>query len=615
MRLPLALSCLVTASCASPVAIETSSPPATRAVEVSPPATAPIEPEDHRAAFERARELFAVHEVRRQWISDDDARALVQAGLDAATVRGALGVAVDACGDGETCALPTEEHHVVEGLIGMARHEGAIDTVPALLALDRLGFHGDSAVDDILARHAAAEHRACAPPDASAIATARAGLDDFVVVDRRDGRLVARRPSPAELDDLAYFYAGIADAGPGVGEGAAPTPLVRRAMDDVASAARRDHLQGLADALEAADLERAQTSAVAYLTSLGYPGPIDPSRETDMTWGGARYSYVMRDLALISEIVGEVDIAADLYRRANPGGGACGTSVDYRRGRQLRGLIRSEERAGHCRAVVAQRLLDWDNEYDPGRERDPGVYATYGPGRLVAAGWDAERMYRGALLTRNRDVEVSVLEAAFADAPGALASDGMRRLERENVEDWEFRVRALEGLADTAGRDALGELTALLDVGSDALRERTVGAIGAMAQRHHAGPCPEGLGGFGFGSMSSSWSRQVSAFSTSCPTQLDDDAANALADRLIRFSRAQPARVRDATIRAVAKLAAPASRRALRRFASQATAAVERACDGVDLSVWSPECDEARNFAEATSTAWDHWSNIVDGSP
>jgi hypothetical protein len=316
----------------------------------------------------------------------------------------------------------------------------------------------------------------------------------------------------------------------------------------------------LSAALDLGDFESAQKAASAYLHSLGYPGPIDASLEADAAWGGARFSYVMRDLALVSEAVGEIAIATDLYRRANPGGGMCGTSVDYRRGQQLRGLVRSAERAGKCSTIVAERLLDWEDDYNPPGtghewvERDASI--AYGPGRLVEAGFDVARLYRGAMVFANREVGAEVLTRVFSKSGNELGRAALRRLADRGPEAWEERVRAVEGLADVGQRDAVTPLAAVLPTAGNELRARTLAALGALTRRFATGPCGEDQG-ISLGGWSNIWSRPVTPLrDTSCEYALDDDATARLARKIVPYLDDEATDVRTAAIEALGDMAA-----------------------------------------------------------
>ena len=571
-------------------------------------------PLDTRPALDRVQQIVAK-------VFDGDARRtygkeLEHAGLDAALIAAGLADVSQRLGqDGRT--LGVEERALAELLIDAARYAGTIEAAPALLQLERHGYSGASrTLDRVLARHAGAVATGCAPPSPEEVASTRTQLTDFAVIERRGEDLTARAPTESELEDLAYFYAAIADAGAPVGSSddvvarlgmPAPTALHRGARNGAAAAARKDHLYALSDALETGDLQSGQAHAVAYLESLGYPDRIDGSLEADRTWGGPRFAYVMRDLARISEVVGEVEIAADLYRRATPGGGACGSSVDYRRGKQLRGLIRSEERAGRCQRVVAERLLDWDHDF---ADDERPAAERYGPARLAEAGWDVQRLYRGALLTRNRGEQRDGIEAALRALPSSMAAAALRRLDTMGPEHWEYRVRAAEGLADVAKADAIDPLASTLAVASNDLRGRILEALGDLTVRHWAGPCPEGFGTIGMGSFSNVWSRQVSALGHSCETQLDDDAADALARRLVPYLGSGNPAVTRAALETTGSLAAPNSRSVLRSWVKRSRRQAKAACDGVES--WSERCQDATDLETTALESWDAWARVVD---
>ena len=194
-----------------------------------------------------------------------------------------------------------------------------------------------------------------------------------------------------------------------------------------------------------------------------------------MFWGGARFSYVMRDVAMAAELEDEPALAAELYRRAAPGGGACGTSVSYRAQLQTRGLIRSEEARGRCRAVIAERLGYPDEE-------------AYGPARLADAGYDLPRLYRGALLTRHRERPRVELEAAIERAPVHRREAALARLSARGPEAWESRVSAVEGLANYSGRAGMEHELTLIDRADAALRVRLISAIGSAASAARSAP-------------------------------------------------------------------------------------------------------------------------------
>jgi hypothetical protein len=224
----------------------------------------------------------------------------------------------------------------------------------------------------------------------------------------------------------------------------------------------------------------------------------------------------------------------------------------------------------------------------------------YGPGRLASAGWDLPRMYRGALLTRNR-----------ADPrTHGLTGPGAARRAREGDEHWEWRVRAAEGLADVAGPDALDELAALLSVADASLRARILSAIGRAAQRYIAGPCPDNVGWYGGYGGSNVWYRQVSTFATTCREQLTDTEAEALAAKLLPYAKDPVADVRHEAIETLGRLAPPSYGKRLKRWRKQGQAAERRACK--DLDEWSQTCADAQGLRQAADAGFEVWSSAID---
>jgi hypothetical protein len=243
-----------------------------------------------------------------------------------------------------------------------------------------------TALERLLEREALAEsaRHPCRPPAAGEVSAARKKLVGFVVL-RMPGRsMLARRPTPRELADLAYLFAAVPDPPVAVGRvaeagvGAWHRPgRADPGQVALADSFRRARVHG--DPSELADVAR------AYLESLGYPGPIRTGDEHHYSWGGPLYAEAMRELAFASEYLGDYEVAAALYRRANPGGGACGTSVSARWQDQVEGLIRVEERRGRCRAVVLERLIALHGRRAPlprpAGDREPGRGPRRGGGR------------------------------------------------------------------------------------------------------------------------------------------------------------------------------------------------------------------------------------------
>jgi hypothetical protein len=449
-----------------------------------------------------------------------------------------------------------------ELLFRLLGEAGSTDELPLLLRLDsRFVWRSGLALERILERRwiEARPLHPPTPPTATDVAAVRASLDDFAALRVRDGALVAEAPTAAELDDLAYFLAAVRDAAPEVGtaQEAGRGSFARPGAPD---AAREALARDLDAAKYAGDLPAVIRSGLAYLESLGYPGPIRTDEESSYAWGGASWSYVMRDVARAAEATGDFALAEALYRRAPPGGGACGTSVDARWREQVEGAIRAAELAGRPNAVVAERLLALDGAAAAWNK------PTYGPLELAEAGFDLARLYRGALLAVNREAPLEELQSAFDAAPPDLGPAARRRLDAHGAEDWERRVWAVEGLADVAGRDALPTLFGLLDTGRTPVRVRALRALGAAAERPHGDPCRPV--GFGFGEGGGAWEREVSPFGHDCETVITLAETDELAARLHPLLGDPEPDVRAAAATALGRIASPTSRARLQHLAN-----------------------------------------------
>lgn len=469
------------------------------------------------------------------------------------------------------CALEGDAREELGALMLTALGELAGDAgLAVLMQLDGRGvYEAGAAAERVLERRMGAAIRgaSCQPPTADELAATRASLASFAVIERRGSGWIARAATTTELDDLGYFLTAVAASGPEVGASAdnASASWTNAKGAKTAEDVERDRLfQELSLARKRGDLAGVQASASAYLETLGYPATLRAADEGNYSWGGARYSYVMRDLAFALELGGQHEAAADLYRRANPGGGACGTSDSYRWRQQVEGVIRTSEAAGRCRAVVAERLLDIDFDGLHGSALEPAS-ESYGVRRLAEAGFDVVRLYRGAVMTRNRDIGDAAIERTLKAAPPVLRDAALARLKAHGVEDWERRVYAAEGLADTGRDAAIPALTGLLAGASPALRKRVIKALGQLTARRQIGPCPEEtLGGYGVGG-SSSWSRRVHPLGMTCKEQLTDKAAGELARALHPYLGDDDVAVREATAETLGKLASPSSVGPLKR--------------------------------------------------
>ncbi|MEZ4449057.1 MAG: HEAT repeat domain-containing protein [Nannocystaceae bacterium] len=496
----------------------------------------------------------------------DRARA---AGLDAASLTRLLDDLAARCpspAQGACTALSSEP--ALRPLVDALGAIGTRADAPVLLRLEAHGvWAANGAIESILTREmaSAVTKARCAPPSADEIARARADLGGFLVVRDRGGRRVAEAPTAAEADDLAYFLAAVASGGPEVG--AAEEQPGGGASIGAPPQGPDPEAQRLAEAIQGArasgDVDAIARSSRAYLERLGFPGPIDAAAERTWAWGGARFSYVLRDLAEASELRGDHVVADQLYRRANPGGGMCGTTTSSRWADQVQGAIRSSEQRGDCRLAVAERLLDIDGPTRAWSKASPAE--DYGPSRLAAAGFDVPRLYRGALLTIHRDDEVDALRTILGNAPAPLRDAALARLERRGPEAWERRVHAIEGLADTSGRAGIQRLLGLLEVTGPELRPRILAAIGALAARPETDPCdPDviGLGGMSFGSQ---WERQVSALGETCERSLRLADAAAVARAVTPWLSNGDPETREAAAVALGKIGHRAALPALRK--------------------------------------------------
>jgi hypothetical protein len=432
-------------------------------------------------------------------------------------------------------------------------------TTGLLLALDARGlWRAESSLERILERRLEASRGACAPPTPDRVAAARASLDGFVVVEppkSAGAPLSVRRPTPAELDDLAYFYAAVGANGAEVGTAKRDESAKPLADGDPAIALRAKLVEEVRLARERGDAEAHVRHGLALLSSFGYPGPIRAAEERDRRWGGLGLSFVMREVAFSAELVGRFDVAEALYRRAEYAGGACGTSAPSYRDDQIRGAIRSSEAAGGCGAAVAERLFGVASD----------AQGSFGPRRLTEAGFDVPRLYRGAIVTAGREDEDALRRALSASPLGAGALD---RLARLGLEDWSRRVRAIPGLADTARAGALDALLALASTGPGEASPEAIASLGLLLEDRGFDPCKaEGIG-FGYGSSDNP--RHVGSVMLKCETRL----APATIERIVRALAARAAdadpRVREEVARALGRIGAPSGRAAVQKLARDA---------------------------------------------
>lgn len=429
-------------------------------------------------------------------------------------------------------------------------------------------WRAGSALERILERRLMVSSISCAPPSEEEIDRARDGLGDFLVVDRKslqhdNSVFVSRAPTSSELDDLAYFYAALADTGAAVG-----TATEDETTPATSSAERAAMRTKIADARKTGDIEGHLASGLEYLGALGWPGPIRTRDDGDQRWGGAGFSYLMRELALSAELLGRYDLAESFYRRASWGGGACGTSAGSYRDDQIAGVVRAVELGRGCRGALAERLFAISLDL-----RD-----VHGPSVLADRGFDVARLYRAALLTRNRSDE-SALRAALASVGAA----GLTRLDRLGKEDWMARVRAVPGFADTAGKDAVGPLVQLLAVGGGAVRRESLAALGALAQDRGSDPCAPS-DGFGFlvGGSSSRHERDVGTVMAACETRIPKAEIEKLVDAMAKLASDRDPETREGVARALGDMATQRGRPVLQRLARDSYDSGGQVCTSVN---------------------------------
>ncbi|RKH06546.1 HEAT repeat domain-containing protein [Corallococcus carmarthensis] len=437
-------------------------------------------------------------------------------------------------------------------LIEKLGQQGGAEVLPLLRQLDARGsFEAAYAREALKTRlmTQALATRPCAPPSNEDVTGELARLGDFAALRVEGGKLVAVRPTPKELGDLAYFLVAVRDAGPPVGETQEPgsdwrKPAQSNASLDAAYAELKSaRLQG--------DLRGMDAAARRYLVLLGYPAPLKASEENTYGWHASRYTLVMREWAEVQEELGAFGEAAALYRRVSPGDGACGTGWDIALQEQILGVIRATEQHAGCRGVVAERLLDVDD-----MSRLSNALSPYGPERLREAGFDLPRLYRGALVTRHRDMPPEELQRVLSAAPEPLRTDALRRLQERGPEAWEKQVLALEGFADVGQRDALEPLFVLAVSSMGETQHRAVAALSDLVERPQRDPCAKNelLVGDGF---ESDGKRFIHKLGAQCATALKPRERDALATRLLPLLKSKDGQTREATVKALGRLGSP----------------------------------------------------------
>jgi len=557
--LVLASGLLLSHGCAAgPAALSAGiAPPSTFVAPEPPPASSPARVTPKVFSTEEALTRARAFEEEADGTSLHDAEELAafvrKHELDEAVVRRLLEAVARRClkqapRKPSPCdafdALEGDDRKVFEILTELSAEladltAGPTDTVKLLVELDARGlWRAGIAITRVLERRAQSNLRACAPPSDGEVDAARASLAGFEI--RRLGR--APRPAnEAELADISYLYAAVAQRGASVGThdvDATSKPLA----DGHEDLMRRDALHvEMGRALRAGDVPRHARAAKAYLASLGYPGPIREKEDGSMGWHGRRYSFVMRDWARSAEILGDYERSEALYRQAKAGGGPSGTGNNVKRRRQVEGIIRSAEQRGGCRRVVAERLF-------AARRGRSAKY--YGIERLTDAGYDVGRIYSGALFTMGRD-------------------DG-----------WTKRVRAIPWFAMTHGQGAFPRLLSIATRASTEERVEAIGALGRLVESRGIDPCSES----NILWMSSRrWGYPtVRSLMQRCETVVDAKAMKALVRRLATFAGDADPIVREAVAEALGKTVSPHAASTLRRLSRDTFKADGERCTTVD---------------------------------
>jgi hypothetical protein len=497
----------------------------------------------------------------RHLITEKEAALARERGVDEGVLLRWLEAKADACWTNEAACHELNGDGPYGSALKVLGHLGSAGSLPLLTKLEaRRPFGARAALERILERAAAARNAvaACNPPTEEEVSAQKAELRDFLAIRWRAGQWRAERPSEVELTDLAYFYAAISRSppyAPGKPPGTQntswlqprlPPNIERDALFEQFEVARR-----------AGDLEAVVRVGEAYLATLGYPGDFRANGESRFTWGGARYSNVMRDLAPVHEGLGNFEQAARLYRTANPGGGACGTSTSYRWVEQTKGTIRVDEALEPCRAVAERLLAVGSSAEDP----------RYGPAPLASNGFDLLRLYRGALVTLHRDLEPHTLVQVFSEAPPGERELAVARFERRGAEAWAARVHALEGAADLDGRGTLPLLLDRIAHGPPDERGAALDIVARIAERPEPDPCYPDVRTWGvLRGLGSQWKRPIRSLGLRCETRLTVEEREALARALLPHADDPEVRFREQLAKTLGAVGAPLARPTLRQL-------------------------------------------------
>ncbi|MBI5528822.1 MAG: HEAT repeat domain-containing protein [Deltaproteobacteria bacterium] len=409
---------------------------------------------------------------------------------------------------------------------------------------------------DILTRTMQSNLAECAPPSNAQIEEEKMALSNFFALRVRNGTLTAETPSSVELSDLAYFYAAI--------RGAAKEPgsveVVHISMEeqDKEDVVLDPLLKRFQASQRQGDLAQSIRLGKEYAQALGYPsGVIGANARVGPSSFSGRMAF-LHELALLHEMAGDFGDAATTYRKL-PNGQVPPILRDHRDFRvQVEGVIRTEERSGNCGGVVAERLLEIDR-------------SAYGTKRLTDAGYDLPRLYRGAIVTMNRDAGSDEIARAISRGPGSLREKAIERLRRVGPEDWARRVYAIPGLIDVEQRASLPIV--LKKIGEATAKNKVVLLVGmgVLTRRPDKDPCKKSRSRplesgelFGCGGP---YTRQIRALGRSCETKFKADEADTLAKTVLKQLKDEDINVRTAAVWVLGGLASPVAKGDLEKLA------------------------------------------------
>ncbi len=317
----------------------------------------------------------------------------------------------------------------------------------------------------------------CVPPTAQEVAAAKAGLADFVVL-----RPNVERPTPSELNDLAYFMAAIRDS-------IEPTrpddeyPAWNKAgQPDPKREALWAHYQ---QAQLAGDVQETVNAARSFIASFGFPGRIRGHEESEFDMGSSRLAHIMARLAELDELLGNDDEALLLHQRRPIGGGMCGTGLPYDEAKLVQAQLRLKVKHHPCNATVLLAL-------NPRAQ----VFGEQ-PNLLENGGYDVARFYRGAILTAFRDIDPGRLKARLATAPEPLRAAALARFEKRGPEAYASQIDGLARWVNSQGEAAVPQLLHFASAPSDSanrddlrwFRVRAIDALGRLLERPAVDPC------------------------------------------------------------------------------------------------------------------------------